>query len=109
VAVYGCRHAPLHPPAPASPLSQRGCRHGRNAIRPKSGHIRPTGFRWPVSHRADLPVSETAPWQSTAPTLHDLQPRDVFRELLHEKQIEGDELTAVFDELLALREARAIA
>jgi len=56
---------------------------------------------------ADLPVSETAPWQSTAPTLHDLQPRDVFRELLHEKHIEGDELTAVFDELLALREAVA--
>lgn len=41
-----------------------------------------------------------------SPTLHDLQPRDVFRELLTEKQIEGDELSAVFDELLALREAR---
>ncbi len=54
---------------------------------------------------ADLPISETAPWQSKAPTLHDLQPRDVFRELLTEKQIEGDELTAVFDELLAIREA----
>jgi DNA repair protein SbcD/Mre11 len=53
---------------------------------------------------ADLPVSETAPWQSTAPTLHDLQPRDVFRELLQEKKIDGDELPAVFDELLALRE-----
>ncbi len=53
---------------------------------------------------ADLPISETAPWQSKAPTLHDLQPRDVFRELLTEKQIEGDELSAVFDELLALRE-----
>jgi len=46
--------------------------------------------------------------QSTASTLHDLQPLDVFRERLHEKQIEGDELTAVFDELLALREAKAI-
>jgi exonuclease SbcD len=53
---------------------------------------------------ADLPVSETAPWQSKAPTLHDLQPRDVFRELLTEKQIAGEELSAVFDELLALRE-----
>jgi exonuclease SbcD len=53
---------------------------------------------------ADLPISETAPWQSTAPTLHDLQPRDVFRELLQDKHIEGEELTAVFDELLALRE-----
>jgi len=55
---------------------------------------------------ADLPVSETAPWQAKAPTLHDLQPRDVFRELLTEKQIEGEELSAVFDELLALREER---
>lgn len=55
---------------------------------------------------ADLPISETAPWQAKAPTLHDLQPRDVFRELLTEKQIEGDELSAVFDELLALRESR---
>ncbi|HBJ87772.1 MAG TPA: exonuclease sbcCD subunit D [Verrucomicrobiales bacterium] len=58
---------------------------------------------------ADLPVSATAPWQSTAPTLHDLQPRDVFRELLQEKQIEGDELSAVFDELLALRETKMTA
>jgi exonuclease SbcD len=57
---------------------------------------------------ADLPVSETAPWQAKAPTLHDLQPRDVFRELLTEKQIEGDELSAVFDELLALREAKQL-
>jgi exonuclease SbcD len=57
---------------------------------------------------ADIPVSETAPWQSTAPTLHDLQPREVFRELLKEKQIEGEELSAVFDELLALREQNEI-
>ena len=56
---------------------------------------------------ADLPISETAPWQAKAPTLNDLQPRDVFRELLTEKQIEGDELSAVFDELLALKEAKA--
>jgi hypothetical protein len=54
---------------------------------------------------ADLPVSETAPWQAKAPTLHDLKPRDVFRELLQEKQIAGEELSEVFDELLALREA----
>ena len=57
---------------------------------------------------ADLPISETAPWQSKAPTLHDLQPRDVFRELLTEKQIEGEELNAVFDELLALREVNGL-
>jgi len=55
---------------------------------------------------ADLPISETAPWQAKAPTLHDLQPRDVFRELLTEKQIEGEELSAAFDELLALRETK---
>jgi len=55
---------------------------------------------------ADLPLTETRAWQSTGPTLSELQPRDVFRELLKEKQIEGEELGAVFDELLALREAR---
>ena len=58
---------------------------------------------------ADLPVTASTPWQSTGPALHDLQPRDVFRELLKEKQIEGDELSAVFDELLALREQQLIA
>jgi exonuclease SbcD len=57
---------------------------------------------------ADLPLTETRAWQSTGPTLSELQPRDVFRELLKEKQIEGDELGAVFDELLALREAELI-
>ncbi len=36
------------------------------------------------------------------------RPRDVFRELLREKHIEGDELSAVFDELLALREAQQL-
>lgn len=56
---------------------------------------------------ADLPATAATPWQPTGPALHDLQPRDVFRELLTEKQIEGDELSAVFDELLALREAKA--
>lgn len=57
---------------------------------------------------ADLPLTETRAWQSTGPTLSELQPRDVFRELLKEKQIEGEELGAVFDELLALREAKAL-
>ena len=56
---------------------------------------------------ADLPLTETRAWQSTGPTLSELQPRDVFRELLKEKQIEGEELGAVFDELLALREEKA--
>ncbi len=53
---------------------------------------------------ADLPTIAATPWQPTGPALHDLQPRDVFRELLQEKQLEGEELGAVFDELLALRE-----
>ena len=57
---------------------------------------------------ADLPANASTPWQSTAPTLHDLQPRDVFRELLQEKQIKGDELSAVFNELLVLREAKVL-
>ena len=57
---------------------------------------------------ADLPLTETRAWQSTGPTLSELQPRDVFRELLKEKQIEGEELGVVFDELLALREHLAI-
>lgn len=55
---------------------------------------------------ADLPATAATPWQPTGPALHDLQPRDVFRELLQEKQLEGNELSAVFDELLALREAK---
>lgn len=57
---------------------------------------------------ADLPISESALWQSAAPALSELQPRQVFRELLKEKNIEGEELPAVFDELLALREAKAL-
>jgi exonuclease SbcD len=55
---------------------------------------------------ADLPASAATPWQPTGPALHDLQPRDVFRELLQEKNLETDELSAVFDELLALREEK---
>lgn len=55
---------------------------------------------------AALPLSEAAPWQATAPALNDLQPREVFRELLKEKNIEGEELGEVFEELLALREAK---
>jgi exonuclease SbcD len=58
---------------------------------------------------ADLPASATPPWQPIGPALRDLQPREVFRELLKEKQIEGEELSAVFDELLAIREQRVIA
>ncbi len=53
---------------------------------------------------ADLPVSLISTWQHNGPALSELQPREVFRELLKEKQIEGEELSAVFDELLAMRE-----
>ena len=55
---------------------------------------------------ADLPVNLTTNWQHTGPTLSELQPREVFRELLKEKQIEGGDLSAVFEELLAMREAK---
>jgi exonuclease SbcD len=58
---------------------------------------------------ADLPATAATPWQSSGPALHDLQPRDVFRELLQEKQLPSEELSAAFDELLALREAQSIA
>jgi exonuclease SbcD len=57
---------------------------------------------------ADLPATAATPWQPIGPALHDLQPRDVFRELLQEKQLPSDELSAVFDELLALREEKVI-
>ncbi|MCB1277164.1 exonuclease SbcCD subunit D C-terminal domain-containing protein [Prosthecobacter sp.] len=57
---------------------------------------------------ADLPATAATPWQPTGPALHDLQPREVFRELLKEKQIEGEELGAVFDELLATREKKVL-
>jgi exonuclease SbcD len=58
---------------------------------------------------ADLPTTAATPWQPNGPALHDLQPRDVFRELLQEKQLPSEELSAAFDELLALREAQSIA
>ncbi|MCF7786050.1 MAG: exonuclease SbcCD subunit D C-terminal domain-containing protein [Prosthecobacter sp.] len=58
---------------------------------------------------ADLPSTLASTWQHTGPTLSELQPREVFRELLKEKQIEGDELSVVFDELLAMREQKITA
>jgi exonuclease SbcD len=56
---------------------------------------------------ADLPATALTPWQPTGPALSELQPREVFRELLKEKQLESEELPAVFDELLAIRETLA--
>lgn len=58
---------------------------------------------------AELPVSEVAAWQHIGPALNELQPRDVFQELLRERALDPLELTPVFDELLALHEARATA
>ena len=57
----------------------------------------------------DLPLTQASNWQHTGPTLSELQPREVFLELLKEKQIEGAELSAVFDELLAMREQKITA
>ncbi|MBB5034823.1 exonuclease SbcCD subunit D C-terminal domain-containing protein [Prosthecobacter vanneervenii] len=58
---------------------------------------------------ADLPPSQMQSWQHTGPALNELQPREVFRELIKEKQIAGEELCAVFDELLAIREQKLTA
>lgn len=58
---------------------------------------------------AELPVSEAPAWQHAGPALNELQPREVFAELLKEKRIEGGEMEAVFNELLALHEAKATA
>ena len=58
---------------------------------------------------ADLPLALSSTWQHVGPTLDELQPREVFRELLKEKQIEGEEIRAVFEELLAIREQKLTA
>lgn len=57
---------------------------------------------------ADLPVTQQPAWQHIGPTLNELQPRDVFRELLKERQVDDAELAETFDELLAAREATAL-
>ena len=58
---------------------------------------------------ADLPKALSSTWEHSGPTLSELQPREVFRELLKEKQVEDEALSAVFDELLALREQKITA
>ena len=55
---------------------------------------------------AELPAGTGVVWQATGPVLSELQPREVFEELLKEKGIEGEELRGVFGELMALREAK---
>jgi exonuclease SbcD len=57
---------------------------------------------------AELPAGEGITWQATGPVLSELQPREVFEELLKEKGLEGEELRGVFGELMALREARVL-
>lgn len=56
---------------------------------------------------AALPAAE-APWQTAAPELHDLQPREVFQELLKHHPSQDADLTTVFDELLALHEEKTL-
>lgn len=58
---------------------------------------------------ANLPESQTNAWQHNGPSLNELQPREVFRELIKEKQIADEELSSVFDELLAIREKKITA
>jgi len=58
---------------------------------------------------ADLPVGTRPAWQEAGPALNELQPRQVFNELLAEKKIDDPELPMVFDELLALHEAHVTA
>lgn len=66
-----------------------------------------TGGRFDVLKvLADLPVGDQPAWQHVGPALNELQPRQVFNELLTERKIEDADLPAVFDELLALHEAR---
>ena len=55
-----------------------------------------------------LPASTHTPWQTTSPHLHDLQPREVFQELLKDKNIANDSLPEVFDELLAIHEQQSL-
>lgn len=57
---------------------------------------------------AALPDSQATSWQQTGPALSELQPRNVFRELLRERQIEDEELDELFGELLAIREKRLL-
>ncbi|HYF34252.1 MAG TPA: exonuclease SbcCD subunit D C-terminal domain-containing protein, partial [Prosthecobacter sp.] len=58
---------------------------------------------------AELPDAGPMAWQQAGPGLDELQPRQVFQELLAERNIEDHELPAVFDELLALHEAHITA
>ncbi|MBX7208404.1 MAG: exonuclease SbcCD subunit D C-terminal domain-containing protein [Verrucomicrobiaceae bacterium] len=54
----------------------------------------------------DLPAAQEPAWRHAGPALNELQPRDVFRELLKERQIEDAELVATFDQLLRARETK---
>ena len=58
---------------------------------------------------AVLPEESLAAQAAKHVTLQDLQPREVFRQLLTEKNLDDPELLEVFVELVALHEAAALA
>ena len=60
---------------------------------------------------AELPEGQLPAWQNSGPALNDLQPRDVFREKLKDAGLDTEdaELNAVFQDLIALHEARQTA
>jgi hypothetical protein len=60
---------------------------------------------------AELPEGQLPAWQNSGPALNDLQPKDVFREKLMDAGLDTEdaELNAVFQDLIALHEARQTA
>ncbi len=58
---------------------------------------------------AALPATQNTGWQTNCTSLNDLQPREVFLQLLKERGHINEELQNVFDELLALQEQRLTA
>jgi hypothetical protein len=58
---------------------------------------------------AELPQEAPGAQAVRNVTLQDLQPREVFLQLLAEKNLEDPDLLVAFDELVALHEADAIA
>jgi exonuclease SbcD len=58
----------------------------------------------------EVPDAGPAAWENAGSSLDELQPRQVFQELLKERNFERDEdLLAAFDELLAIHEATVTA
>jgi hypothetical protein len=59
--------------------------------------------------QALFPEGSRAAWENAGPVLSELQPRQVFQQLLEEKSLSEPEVLATFDELLSLHEARQTA